>query len=444
MTNFPENINEKPAVSVIIPVYNTQQYVGRCLDSMLRQTFKQIEVICVNDGSTDDSLAILNSYAEKDSRIIVINKENGGVSQARNTGVEAASGKYITFVDSDDCILENTLAKAFHIAEENNLDIVEFSADVEYADENMKEKFNKSEDAYAVTCGLNQVMTGESIMMLQQENGEFYANVWAKLIKQDYLKSINLSFYPGIIHEDELYAALLVSKAQRVMAIPDRFYIRNIRENSIMTSDFSYKNFIGTFYSYAEISRSYMADGFRNKALGMRMASLFKIASGRYQRLTDDDKVIAEEKIIDEYKYIFQSFKEVQDKEQKNLRLMNQLVSNKERMEQKDEVIKDYQRKLSEKDERIAEKNNQLASNKERMAQKDEVIKDYQRRVAEKDKRISAITAEKNSYKDRVNKLESLASNLKNEITSLQNSLSYKIGRLITWLPRKIKVLLKK
>ena len=437
MTNFSENMNERPAVSVIIPVYNTQQYVGRCLDSMLRQTFKQIEIICVNDGSTDDSLAILNSYAEKDSRIIVINKENGGVSQARNTGIEAVSGKYITFVDSDDCIQEDTLAKAFHIAEENNLDIVEFSADVEYADENMKEKFNKSEDAYAVTCGLNQIMTGESIMMLQQENGEFYANVWAKLIKWDYLKSINLSFYPGIIHEDELYAALLVSKAQRVMAIPDRFYIRIIRENSIMTSDFSYKNFIGTFYSYAEIARNYMADGFRNQALGMRMVSLLKIASGRYQRLSDDDKAIAEEKIIDEYKYIFQSFKEVQDKEQKNLRLMDQLVSNKERMTQKDAVIQDYQRKLAEKDERIVEKNNQLVLNKERMAQKDEVIKDYKQKLIDKDAIIK-------DYRSKLTEKDKKISEKINEITTLQNSSSYKIGRAITWLPRKVKKLLKK
>lgn len=437
MTNFSENMNERPAISVIIPVYNTQLYVGRCLDSILKQTFKNIEIICVNDGSTDDSLAILNSYAEKDSRIIVIKKENGGVSQARNTGIEAASGKYITFVDSDDCILEDTLAKVFHIAEENNLDIVEFSADIEYADENMKEKFNKNEDSYAVTCGLNQVMTGESTMMLQQEKGEFFASVCMKLINLDYLKSINLSFYPGIIHEDELFVALLVSKAQRVMAIPDRFYIRIIRENSIMTSDFSYKNFIGTFYSYVEISRNYMADGFRNKALGMRMLTLFRIASGRYQRLSDDDKAVVEEKIIDEYKYIFKSFKEVQDKEQKNLRLMDQLVSNKERMTQKDAVIQDYQRKLAEKDERIVEKNNQLVLNKERMAQKDEVIKDYKQKLIDKDAIIK-------DYRCKLTEKDKKISEKINEITTLQNSSSYKIGRAITWLPRKVKKLLKK
>ena len=94
----------KPTVSVIIPVYNVEQYLSKCLDSVINQTFKNIEIICINDGSTDNSLKILNEYAMADKRIIVINQENSGVYAARNKGLQIANGKYISFVDSDDWI----------------------------------------------------------------------------------------------------------------------------------------------------------------------------------------------------------------------------------------------------------------------------------------------------------------------------------------------------
>ena len=94
-------------LSVIIPVYNTEAYLKRCLDSVLGQTYKNIEVICVNDGSTDNSLQILKDYEKKDKRVLVIDKENGGVVSARKAGIKAASGEYCTYVDSDDWIEPN-------------------------------------------------------------------------------------------------------------------------------------------------------------------------------------------------------------------------------------------------------------------------------------------------------------------------------------------------
>lgn len=96
--------SKKPKISVIVPVYNTEKYLDECLNSVENQTLKDIEIICVNDGSTDKSLEILNNHAGKDSRIKVISQENGGVSSARNAGIESSSGSYILFIDSDDFI----------------------------------------------------------------------------------------------------------------------------------------------------------------------------------------------------------------------------------------------------------------------------------------------------------------------------------------------------
>ena len=110
----------KPKISVIIPVYNTAEYLEKCINCIILQTLSDIEVICINDGSTDNSLDILNTYAEKDKRIIIINQENAGQSVARNIGLDIAQGQYVYFVDSDDTIHEQTLEIMYRVADRND------------------------------------------------------------------------------------------------------------------------------------------------------------------------------------------------------------------------------------------------------------------------------------------------------------------------------------
>lgn len=119
-----DSVSAQPKVSVIVPVYNMEKYLNECIDSLINQTLQDIEIICVDDGSKDNSLQILNEYARKDNRIKVIHKENGGVSSTKNAGIEAATGKYITFVDSDDWINLDGLEVLYNAAVENNADIV--------------------------------------------------------------------------------------------------------------------------------------------------------------------------------------------------------------------------------------------------------------------------------------------------------------------------------
>ncbi len=111
-------------VSIIVPIYNGEKYLERCLDSLVKQTYKNIEILCLNDGSTDGSIKILKKYQKKDNRIIVIDKENSGVSDTRNIGIDKASGKYICFCDCDDLYEENYIELMYNSAKDHNVDIV--------------------------------------------------------------------------------------------------------------------------------------------------------------------------------------------------------------------------------------------------------------------------------------------------------------------------------
>ena len=118
-----------PAISIIIPVYNVEKYLRRCLDSVLNQTFSDWQAICVNDGSPDNSAEILAEYAARDSRFVVVTKENGGLSDARNAGMPYANGEYIMYLDSDDFIHPQTMEIAYHLAQRDKSDIVSFTYD---------------------------------------------------------------------------------------------------------------------------------------------------------------------------------------------------------------------------------------------------------------------------------------------------------------------------
>lgn len=138
-------MKEQPLISVIIPVYNVERYLAQCLDSVIRQTYENLEIICVNDGTRDSSRKILGHYAEKDCRIVVIDQENQGLSGARNTGLLYTHGKYVMFVDSDDWIELETCEEAVRAAEKHHADLVMWSYAREY-DQKSKEKYMFWED----------------------------------------------------------------------------------------------------------------------------------------------------------------------------------------------------------------------------------------------------------------------------------------------------------
>ena len=171
-----------PKVSVIVPVYNVEKYLPHCLDSLVNQTLKDIEIICVNDGSTDGSLAILQRYAAKDKRIKIIDKENEGAEAARNNALDTASGTYIAFVDSDDWVENIYLEEQISLLEENNADMVECSYETVISDVS-KRKHNISRH------------TSDEVIEITSKNFCFRNKIlWNKLFKNALVQDYNLRF----------------------------------------------------------------------------------------------------------------------------------------------------------------------------------------------------------------------------------------------------------
>ncbi|MBR6435946.1 MAG: glycosyltransferase family 2 protein, partial [Thermoguttaceae bacterium] len=202
-----------PAISVIIPVYNVEPYLRECLDSVVNQTFRDIEIICVNDGSTDGSPAILEEYAAKDSRIIIIHQQNGGLSAARNSGMNAAKGDFILFVDSDDYIKQNTLEITYNAAIESGAEMVMFCI---YNDKNF------APAAIKAPCSISEPVTD----LLSKMKLVFFQgpSAWKWLYKKTYLDRMNLWFIKGLIFEDVPFVLNAALHSNYIKVIPYHLY----------------------------------------------------------------------------------------------------------------------------------------------------------------------------------------------------------------------------
>ncbi len=220
-------------ISVIIPVYNVEKYLSTCLDSVLAQTFKDFEIICVNDGSTDGSLDILNAYAQKDARIKVITQENQGLSGARNTGLFHAKGEYIYFLDSDDAIHPQTLEICHTLAQKENAQLVSFH------------HFERAEKepnwpTYDINCLKYKVTNTPLYYQLKKHKWKVTVNACTKFYARDLIKDI--AFIQGITSEDypHTYAVLFKEPKSVLLNLPLYFYRLNL--NSISTALFKEKH----------------------------------------------------------------------------------------------------------------------------------------------------------------------------------------------------------
>lgn len=178
-----------PEISVIIPIYNAAKYLSECLTSNVGQTFQHLEIICINDGSTDDSLEILKDFQKKDSRIIIVDQKNQGVSAARNAGLKVAMGKYIGFVDSDDTISPEFFQTLYELVEQNQCDVVlSKSLSSETILQN-NHKYNKQE------------INSEILPLYFKEDG--YNAIWNKLYSASVIKNNNIIFPVGKTHGED-------------------------------------------------------------------------------------------------------------------------------------------------------------------------------------------------------------------------------------------------
>ena len=200
-------------VSIIVPVYNTEEYLQKCLDSLTNQTLKNIEIICVNDGSTDNSLKILQEYAVKDDRIKIINQENKKQGAARNAGMRIATGEYIGFVDSDDWVDLHYFERLYNTAKKYDSDIA-LATNVRIGKNKFKLRLNIEWERKYTTLQ-------DKIDVCHQWKNECPTN---KIYRKSYLDANNIQWPEGIYCEDKLFTIKAVYFTNSVVTVPDVYY----------------------------------------------------------------------------------------------------------------------------------------------------------------------------------------------------------------------------
>lgn len=221
---------KKELISVIVPIYNVEKYLSKCINSILEQTYKNLEIILIDDGSDDSSPQICDKYSKKDKRIKVIHKENKGVSSSRNKGLELSTGKYIVFVDSDDYIDKQMIEKLY-----NNL--IENKADISVCNH----YYNYQKDTFELKKFLHQKLTIDNNDKFYNIYNDYSLSTiipWGKIYKKEIFANIR---YPiGKIHEDEAIILDILTKASRVSYFDEPLYYYVKRDNSI-TNNFNLK-----------------------------------------------------------------------------------------------------------------------------------------------------------------------------------------------------------
>lgn len=232
-------------ISVIVPVYNVEKYLNRCVQSITDQTYENLEIILVDDGSPDNCGVLCDVWAKKDSRIRVVHKPNGGLSSARNAGIDIATGQYVGFVDSDDYIHPQMYEKLYAALLETGADISICNYD--YVDEQTGEPDLNMRAASPLKDGvLTRKQAYEKIGRIVHGYG-FYVTAWNKLYHRSIFE--DLRFKEGFIHEDEFFVHHLFSHCSRIATISDRLYLYVQRSGSITKKKATIRSLHGV-YSY--------------------------------------------------------------------------------------------------------------------------------------------------------------------------------------------------
>ena len=222
-----------------MPIYNVAPYLGEAFDSILNQSLKEIEIIAVNDGSTDNSQEIIEKYQQKDARIISFSQENQGQSVARNLALKHATGEYIYMMDSDD-VLESpdVLQTCYEYGKKNHADFIFFDRDWLLED---RTDFSVSLHSTEYVEE-NKAYDGESLLNLLLDTTSYNCVVWLLLIRHDHLKRLGLNFYPGIIHEDELFTTVLMLRSSSIYCLKQSFVKHRVRSASTVGTKFTRRN----------------------------------------------------------------------------------------------------------------------------------------------------------------------------------------------------------
>lgn len=293
----------KVKFSIIMPVYNVEKYVSQAIESVLNQSNDEWELIIINDGSTDDSFNICKRYSENNNRIKLINKNNSGVADARNKGLENSKGDYIIFLDSDD-YLENECLDKLNRNISNEMDIYICSFERVFKDGN-KRIFNRYDSLFP-----NIIANGQIIINNMYNKNIYECSIWANVYKRDFIRNNKLFFTSQLLHEDEEWFLKAMLLANRVQVIDIKLY--NTRagiENSIINSK-NYNKNISKIIISDNILRFIKKIEFENESLrervrlGMTSFYINAVVSSNIFNKNERNKII---EFADEKKYILKN-----------------------------------------------------------------------------------------------------------------------------------------
>ena len=403
-------------ISVIMPCYNTEKYVEETLKSVLNQSFKNYEIICLNDGSTDGTVQILNKYQKLYSNIRVISNENHGVAYERNIGIQSSKGKYIYYMDSDDLIRENCLETLYNYAENDKLDVVYFEADSFYETEEIKKDFPQFQTLYHRKKEYKEVYSGHDLYIQMEQAGDIKMSVGLQFARRDFLIENNIHFEEMRAFEDNLYTLQVMLKADKARCVKDSLYLRRVRSDSIMTGKVNKVR----FEAYNRIIKELLELLERESQDSELQDALYKRIRGTFINIYKDySKVSIEEKLE-----IFESknrelllfaeiscFINIEEKERKEV-----AEKLKKAYTEKSEINAKLQKTYAEKSEINAKLKKAYEEKKERS----EKIKKLKNKVATQKERIQEVKSVLNKTTDQLDEANKQIKLLKKEKEELE------------------------
>ena len=427
-----------PKISIIIPVYNSEKYLSECLDSIVNQTLKEIEIICVNDGSTDNSLSILKEYTSKDKRIKIIDKENEGQGYARKCGLDIANGKYILFCDSDDYYAELTaFEELYNYIENVKSDVVIF----DFIQKNVIDKSidYKTNYKYPKDVLLKKRWSNREIFSYLDIDNLFifYVTFWCKLYSKKFLDSYDDWYFPKkILYEDNPFHFQILLRAN--ISYLHRYLLTHIiRVNSIMTLPIKDKNLFDFFIIHDEIyaitknkcrkfeflSNFFYSFVHKFSNYQINNIEIINILINFIRQFSISD--LFELKNKQEFFFFRSALRMTPENYMEYLNKKNLKTKNKEIAK-----LKEYKKKC---DTRISKLNEQIKNKNEQLQQKNEQIKTKNEQLRQKNEQIKTRDLSINQKNNEIQNLHNQNNIQDQVIKRLQNSWSYRIGCLFTY-----------
>ena len=425
-----------PRVSVIIPVYNVEKYLRECLDSIVNQTLREIEIICVDDGSTDGSPEILREYGEKDCRITIISQENRGISSARNHGADIASGEYFYFMDGDDILERDALSRLYQLSEEKSLDVLYFDGESFFETEELKEIKKNYITYYARKGDYSRVMTGPQMLHEMIAMDEYRSSLCLQFISSVHYRQENLRFEEGIIGEDNIFTFQCIMPAHRVYHMKEAFFHRRVRGNSVMTSAGKFEQVYGFFAGYLAIERAFRDNQLNQEdaeGLSMLVRMRLRLTRKLYHDLEPEYKLCFEALKPEEKTYFLMLVKDYDDNliKEKELREKYRQVCNDKT--ERGEEIHTLRREKQERGEEIRTLRREKQERGEEIRRQEQEIKNL-----EKDGEQL-----RNQLRKQREALQKDKEELQKSIVSIKASFSYRLGRALTkpfrWIKSRLK-----